>query len=244
MNTIKIFVGSESGNQDAEIALEYSIRKTTSGPYIITWMSDGIPCSLWQHWNKGRSWRKQNSGTGWKTNFSAFRWAIPALCNFKGRAIYLDVDQIVLKDIRQMWELKMGGCSYLGIRPDRTDVMLMDCSKFKGDWWPDLSTMKASGWLQKHYQKLVEQNTEVGKLDEIYNCLDGHGYCEQTRLVHYTEMKTQPWKPFPESINYRQHPHTEMLQIWNDTFAKALDDHIRGSSLQKCAQAGGSRKAN
>jgi hypothetical protein len=224
---IKIFIGSEPGNEAAEITLDYSIRSTTSGLYSITWMSEGMPCSLWQHWNKSRDKRTQNTHIGWKTNFSVFRWAIPELCGFEGRAIYLDVDQIVLKDIREMWELSMGGCSYLAITPQRTDVMLMDCSKFKEEWWPKLSKMKPSGNPQLHYRKLVEQNTRVGKLDDIYNCLDGEGLCEKTRLVHYTDMKTQPWKPFPEAIKYKAHKNKEMLSIWEDTFSKAYEEHFR-----------------
>jgi lipopolysaccharide biosynthesis glycosyltransferase len=226
MEHIRIFIGSEPGNQDAEIALAYSLRTTTSGPYSITWMSDGMPCSVWQHWNKGRKNRIQNTTNGWKTNFSAFRWAIPELCGFEGRAIYLDVDQIVLKDIRELWDLDMGGCSYLAVRPERTDVMLMDCSKFKEAWWPELSKMKLSGWPQMRYRRLVEQNTRVGELEGIHNCLDGDGYCERTRLVHFTKMSTQPWKPFPESIKYETHRDKRMLNIWEETFAKALSDHL------------------
>lgn len=221
---IQIFIGTEPGNQDAEITLEYSIRKTTSGPYNITWMSDGIPCSVWQHWNKGRKNRVQNTTNGWKTNFSAFRWAIPELCNFHGRAIYLDVDQIVLKDIRQMWELPMDGCSYLAIQPERTDVMLMDCTKFGAAWWPSIEKMKPSGHSQKYYRMLVQKNTNTGSLDKIYNCLDGKGYCDQTRLVHFTKMSTQPWQPFPDVIKYEPHESKVMREIWDCNFVQALID--------------------
>ena len=178
--------------------------------------------SIWQHWNKGRTSRSQNTKDGWKTNFSAFRWAIPELCNFEGRAIYLDVDQILLKDIRQMWELPMNDCSYLSIRPERTDVMLLDCSKFNQPWWPSLKKMKPSGRSQKGYRVLVEKYTKVGPLDGIYNCLDGIGYSEDTRLVHYTEMNTQPWCPFPDTITYKVHPNEIMREIWNSSYKQAI----------------------
>lgn len=218
---INIFIGSEPGNQDAEKVLQWSIEQTTSGPFEVMWMSDGIPASLWQHWNKGRPDRTQNTAKGWKTNFSAFRWAIPELCQFQGRAIYLDVDQIVLKDLRQMWELPMNGCSYLAIQPERTDVMLMDCSCFSGNWWPALSKMKPSGHTQKHYRVLTQKNTKVGLLDPIYNCLDGDGYSDQTRLVHYTKMDTQPWHPFPSTIQYKTHKSAKMQEIWDNSWQAA-----------------------
>jgi len=224
MDKIRIFIGSEPGNQDAELTLDWSIRNTTSGPFEVWWMTDGIPCSIWQHWNKGRKDRVQNTTNGWKTNFSAFRWAIPELCGFEGRAIYLDVDQIVLKDIRKMWQLEMNDCSYLAISPERTDVMLLDCSKFSGNWWPSISKMKPSGNSQMRYRKLVQANTKVGKLDPIYNCLDGDGLNEETRLVHYTKMSTQPWKPFPDAIQYQEHKSKEMLSIWESSFKSAMNE--------------------
>lgn len=223
MDTIKIFVGSEPGNEKAEQVLEWSIKNTTSGPYELTWMSDAIP-GIWQGWNKGRPDRTQNTLIGWKTNFSCFRWAIPELCEFKGRAIYLDVDQILLKDIRQMWELPMDGCSYLSIRPERTDVMLMDCSLFAGPWWYSIDKMKPSGKSQRHYRKVVEANTKVGKLDGIYNCLDGDGFTIDTRLLHYTEMTTQPWHPFPETIKYVKHKNPALHNLWHDAYLRSCAD--------------------
>lgn len=231
MDTIQIFIGSEPGNQDAEITLEHSIIKTTSGPFKIHWMSEGIPCSIWQHWNKGRSHNVQNTNQGWKTNFSAFRWTIPELCNFQGKAIYLDVDQIILKDIRQMWELPIDDYSYLAINNVRTDVMLLNCSKFNQSWWPSIQKMKPSGHSQKYYRQLVEKNTEVGTLDKIYNCLDGHEFSENTRLVHYTKMSTQPWKPFPQSINYKPHENKIMQEIWDSSFKEAKEFFLEKNNL-------------
>lgn len=227
MDTIKIFIGSEPGNQDAEITLEWSISQTTSGPYEIYWMSEGIPCSTWQHWNKGRDHNKQNTKTGWKTNFSAFRWAIPELCNFEGKAIYLDVDQIVLKDIRNLWELPINNYSYLAINNLRTDVMLLNCSKFENSWWPSISEMKVSGNSQRHYRRLVEKNTEVGNLDKKYNCLDGEGFDEETTIIHFTKMTTQPWKPFPQNIKYQPHKNKIMQEIWETSFEQAKKSFLQ-----------------
>lgn len=216
MDTIKIFIASEPGNEKAEQTLDWSIRNTTSGPFEITWMTDALP--EWQDWNRGREGRKQNSGVGWKTNFSCFRWAIPELCGFQGRAIYLDVDQLLIKDIRQMWKLPMNDAAYLSIRPERTDVMLMDCSKFNAPWWRSLEYMRPSGKNQKYYRMLVEKNSKVGELDGIYNCLDGDGFSDKTRLIHYTKMDTQPWNPFPDVLNYRPHKNKQVSDLWHKCY--------------------------
>lgn len=221
MNKIKIFIATEPGHEKAEKALEWSIINSTSGEFEIFWMDDGS--GTFSGWNKGRLHNKQNSGEGWKTNFSCYRWAIPELCDFSGKAIYLDVDQIVLKDIRQMWDLDLQNKAVLTIRPEKTDVMIMDCSKFSGSWWPRLSQMKDSGKSQKHYRVLVESLNLIGQMSEIYNNLDGEGFSEETRLVHYTKMNTQPWHPFPENLTYKTHKNFFIEKMWHDFYAKALE---------------------
>lgn len=220
---IRIFVGSEPGNIKAEKALHWSIIHTSTSPVELNWMTDIYPGSVWDGWNKGRDHRKQDSGEGWKTNFSVFRWVIPELCGFQGRGIYLDVDQILTKDIKQMWELPMNDKMVLAISVERTDVMLMDAEKFNVDWWPRLSKMKPSGKHQKTYRVMVERKDGIGHLDEIYNCLDGKKYDpEKTRLIHYTKMSTQPWHPFPQNMEYKKHENPVVEEIWHDYYAQAI----------------------
>ena len=220
---IKIFIATEAGHEKAEKALEYSILSSAAQPVQIIWMKDECG-EIFSGWNKGRDHKLINSGDGWKTNFSCYRWAIPELCRFEGKAIYLDVDQIVLKDISQMWNLDMQDKGVLSISPERTDVMLMDCSKFKDSWWPRLSQMKASGKHQKYYRCLVQNKNLIGPLDPIYNCLDGVGFSDETRLVHYTKMNTQPWHPSPESMEYKPHKIPAMEKLWWDYYLAAIND--------------------
>jgi len=226
MNTetpIKIFIGSEPGNEKAEKALHWSIINTSTVPTEIHWMTDIYPNSVWSGWNKGRDHRKQDSGEGWKTNFSAFRWCGPELCGFKGRSIYLEVDEIVTKDIKQMWELPMNNKMALAITVERTDAMLMDNEKFNVDWWPKIETMKPSGKSQKSYRVKVEKNNGIGLLDPIYNCLDGKGYDpEKTRMVHFTKMSTQPWHPFPQNMEYKKHSNPVVEELWHDYYSQSI----------------------
>ena len=229
---IKLFVGSEIGNEKAEKALHWSIINTSTVPVEINWMNDIYSGSVWEGWNKGRDHRKQDSGDGWKTNFSAFRWAIPELCGFKGKAIYLDVDQIVLKDMKQMWELSTEPYAALAINPVRTDVMLINCEKFSEDWWPRLEKMKPSGKSQKSYRKRVEGKFGIGPLDTIYNCLDGETWnADKTRLVHYTKMSTQPWRPFPNNINYISHDVPLLETLWKDHYSSALEFELNNKII-------------
>lgn len=219
---IKVFIATEKGHEKAEKALEYSILTSATQPVEISWMKNEVG-EVFSGWNKGRIHNLMNSGEGWKTNFSCYRWAIPELCDFQGRAIYLDVDQLVLKDISQMWNLDMQDKAILTIRPEKTDVMLMDCSKFTKDWWPKVKWMKASGKHQMQYRKLVQNKNLIGPLDGIYNCLDGNGFSEDTRLIHYTKMNTQPWHPAPESMDYKPHKIPEMENLWWNYYNAAIE---------------------
>lgn len=180
--------------------------------------------SIWDGWNKGRTHSRQDSGEGWKTNFSVFRWTIPELCGFKGKGIYLDVDQILIKDIKQMWDLPLDDKMVISITDERTDVMLMDNEKFNADWWKKIEQMKPSGKSQKSYRVSVQKRNGIGRLDTIYNCMDGKGYDpEKTRLLHYTKMNTQPWHPFPQNVKYVPHENPVVDEIWHDHYAKALE---------------------
>ena len=84
---IKLFIGTSANyeDRDAELVYEYSLRRNSSSSLEINWMRlSNQRGSFWSNWNT----------KGWHTPFSGFRWAVPYLCNFKGRAIYTDVDMI------------------------------------------------------------------------------------------------------------------------------------------------------
>ena len=84
--------------------------------------------------------------------------------------------------------------------------------------------MKPSGKIQSSYRRLAHNKGEIGNLEPIYICLDGEFWDpNKTRLVHYTEMSTQPWRPFPENMEYKPHPMPEMELLWNQHYAAALE---------------------
>lgn len=229
---IRVFVGTEVGNEKAEKALHYSIIKNCKNNIDIYWMSNKYKDSIWDNWNNGRHDGEKNSENGWKTNFSVFRWTIPELCNYSGKAIYLDVDQIILKDIRQMWDIDMENNAVSMIKEARTDVMLMNCCKFKDNFWPKIQKMKPSGNNQRYYKAIIQKNFSIGVFDKIYNCLDGKDFdMQKTRLIHYTKMNTQPWKPFPNRIEYKEHDNKEVEKLWHDYYKEALEFEVKNNYI-------------
>src|SRR6056300_510706 len=99
---IRIFVGTSQFKDDsaAEKVLEYTLRKNCKSPIEIIFM---------------RNTKDPNNFFGnfedkdWWTPFSYLRWAIPEYCEFQGRAIYMDVDQINFRDISYLFNMNLKG---------------------------------------------------------------------------------------------------------------------------------------
>jgi hypothetical protein len=249
---LRIFVTTCGPMWRVEKALEYSIKKYCSEPCEVHFLRTGDPgfetndelgiphtdvnaIKKAKCWNTGRSHSRPYSGEGWQTPFSSFRFAIPELCNFKGRAIHMDADFLVLKDLRPIFEMKM-------IAPvmsphKRTDFMLIDCGKFQElvmmGIWPSLDEMKASGNVVEQYRNLLKQNLFMGEGDTKWESWDGKNLDKDTFAIHFTEMNTQPWEPYPEYFKYPPHPSPIAVNLFWQHYAEALEAEARGEiSLQ------------
>ncbi len=221
-SSVKVYVGTDPRMHKAEIALEYSIYKHSTVPVDIVWM-DFARGGLWADWNIGREHGHPYAGQGWATDFSCFRFAIPEANHFEGRAIYLDVDMILVGDIKELFDLPMP--SAVLIPSKGFDVMLYDCAAFKDRlWWPSIEEMKKSGARISDYGKLLNDRGMLAELSAAWNCCDGDGYePATTRLVHYTNMRTQPWKPYPDVFDYPPHPRPDMVALWQKYYDEGIE---------------------
>lgn len=156
------------------------------------------------------------------TEFSFARFAIPALCGYAGRAIYMDSDMLVFADIGELWDTPMDGAKVaieIGSRQqaDRgkhAAVMLLDCARL--DW----NVERIVAGLGKHYDynalMAIDPLLEQGQMRELiatgWNDLDQYDPA-RTRNLHYTEIRTQPWV-------FAGHPHG---QLWVDEVALMLE---------------------
>lgn len=228
---IRVFVGCAANHEDLEsqAVLEWSIRKNASEPVEIAWMQlshDGN--SPWSGWRTER----------WATPFSGFRWAIPEVCNFEGRAIYTDSDVIFMADIAELWNQKFkpgkavmakGGGSW------RMCVSLWDCAAMRNHL-PPIEELKKDPASHAVMCSRVPGASWVQSFEGNWNCLDGESYkslrSPSIKAIHYTDMSTQPqlrhalprlkeqglkhW--FDGTI--RPHPRRDLVAL----FDEALDD--------------------
>lgn len=200
-DVIRVFVGSDRSQELAVDVLAYSIRRHTDAKVDVVSMADVIlpePKDIRQ---------------GSRTNFSFTRFAIPRLCDYKGRAIYMDADMQVFKDIRSLWSIPFQGREKIQIleevpaefqpkdkvgapseRKKQSSVMLLDCAQL--DWVPEDIISGLDG--KYTYEQLLSEicildEKEIGwRVPWIWNSLEI--YIEGvTALTHYTDMYTQPW---------------------------------------------------
>lgn len=212
---VKIFIGSGEQSLLERKVLTYSLRKHTQRNLDISVFNgthnaverDGhapAPAPLPLH----LKYRNQ-------TEFSLYRYLIPELCSYQGRAIYLDSDMICLTDIGHLFDLPMGQCDFLAKREyaDRDgepmwglSAMLIDCERARfslpeifGEIDQGLFTYTEFSQMGKRF--LAQHSYEIGELDPSWNVFDRADH--DTRIIHYTNLFTQPWK-------YSGHPYGKL----------------------------------
>jgi hypothetical protein len=192
--TVKIFIGCSANGEDAEAQgmLEYSIRSRTTADVEITWMKlSRDPASPWY---SNPATREGWNTVGWATPFSPFRWAIPHVCNFEGRGIYMDVDQLVRADIAELANQDIPtGKIMLAKNPQTHCVILWDCAAAKAHL-PSFEELRRVEGRYRTVRKTIGPYTATFKGN--WNCLDGERYPRldhpDIKLIHFTAVPTQP----------------------------------------------------
>src|SRR5262245_5604439 len=190
---IRIFVGCSANGEDAEAQgmLAYTLRHYATRPLEITWMKlNRDPASPWySNPQKGEGWHTQS----WATPFSVFRWSIPEVCNFEGRAIYMDVDMIARDDIGKLWDQPIPK-ALLWKSEKHSCVMLFDCAKMKGVL-PSLDFMRRRIGGYSTYRD-INARPQATQFAGNWNCLDGESYTNlydpDIKVIHFTRVETQP----------------------------------------------------
>ncbi len=201
----RVFVGAEEGQELAFKVLKYSIQINT-------------PCTVEVH-NLGVLLQDnqlyRQFGDFARTPFSFQRFFIPELCHFQGLAVYVDSDMQVFSDIRELFSYNTDtGLSSVQATPGRDEqnsVFLVDSSKIRWDLQKILKAIQEDGTIYKQILKTLDETPIVRNIPYHWNSLEH--YSNETRLIHYTDMPTQPWI-------YAGHKHEN---VW----LNSLNDSIR-----------------
>jgi len=230
---IRVFIGTDESQRVVSQVLEHSIRKFSTRPVEINLMSDiSIPSPK----------KKENQPM---TPFSFYRFLIPRLAGYKGRAIYLDADMQVFGDIAELWDTPMGNHKVLCAVQNETltawgrnssfqtgrqmSVLLMDCSKL--DWRiediiQDLDQDRYT-YAELVFNLCLLKSDEIGEtIPPEWNSLEAY-VPDRTKLLHYTVGHIQPWRNNRNSLRH----------IWMDAFLEAAQQKkiLEGSIAEDIA---------
>lgn len=187
MNPIRLFVGVGANNEDleAQAVLEYTARKYCTEPLELTWMRQAAK-GPWSGWA---------CGTG-RTPFTHFRWSIPAVCNYEGRAIYTDGDFFFVADLAELWRQPIPNVALVRNATGKlsTSCILFDCARAKGHV-PSLDELRAMpdahGRLLNYFRAHPEL---LAPTAGNWDCADLKGSSlsdPNLKAVHYTRIETQ-----------------------------------------------------
>lgn len=212
----RIFCGADRSQQLPFQVLAWSIRRHASIPVEIRTIDNGHAPA------------PSDPRHAPYTEFSFARFAIPALCEHAGRAVYMDSDMLVFQDIAELWHTPMAGASIaieIGSRnqADRgkhAAVMLMDCGRLP--WEVDAIVAGLGRRYDYNALMAIDPLLAQGEMRELiatgWNDLDQF-HPGRTRNLHYTEIRTQPWV-------YAGHPHGGH---WVDALRQMLDQGAVGA---------------
>ena len=136
-------------------------------------------------------------------SFTPLRFLPPKLMGWQGRAVLTDPDIFAVGDIHELLTRDMGGAAVMGRRRSARDekasqvatsVMLMDCAKLRH--WDAEADFDALFRMERDYKEWMvlayEDPANIGFLEDYWNDFDHLD--QDTRLLHNTKRKTQPWK--------------------------------------------------
>jgi len=220
---LRIFIGWDSRFPEPADVLRYSLMKHSSIPLDIRYLKlDEL--------NLHRDHDPLAS-----TEFTYSRFLVPFLCNFDGKAIFMDNDMLCLGDVKALDRLdmedyalrvvqhdytptnavKMYGCPQTSYpRKNWSSLMIMDCAKLTH--WSKQAVESKSGAYFHRFQDIPD--ALLGEIPPCWNMLDQMD--KTTKLIHYTNGG--PW--FKE---YRNHPHAS---AW-----LRMRDELRTSSTRPLA---------
>lgn len=197
---IRVFVGTDRSQALAVSVLEHSIKRHTNTSVEVIPMLD-LPVPT-----------PKDPRNGQRTGFSYSRFCIPKLAGYQGKAIYLDPDMLVFGDISELWTIPFDNAKVViqeevkfseestqkigapKMRKKQCSVMLLDCARLDWDIEHIVEDMDAGryDYDQLMHEMCVLDESEI-KFGVPFEWNSLEHYDSTTRLIHYTDVYTQPW---------------------------------------------------
>jgi hypothetical protein len=163
------------------------------------------PCMLLR---EGQLYRRDGEMRPWLNDdlqsFTPLRFTPPQLMGYEGRAVIMDPDIFAIGDIWELLQRDMAGAAIM-CRPKSgrkgrkgafaSSVMLLDCAKLE-HWQFERDFAEMFKPVKRDYMDWIslklERRGSIGTLENQWNDFDHLD--DNTKLLHNTKRKTQPWK--------------------------------------------------
>lgn len=152
---------------------------------------------------EGQPYRRAGGTRLWRNDdlqsFTPLRFLPPALMGYAGRALVIDPDIFAVGDVYELLARDMQDKAILcqrrpGHRGFDSSVMLLDCARLRH--WDAPRDFDALFTGARDYYEwmhlLYEPEDSIALFERGWNSLDRLD--ENTRLLHNTRRRTQPWK--------------------------------------------------
>lgn len=218
---IKIYLGTQIEQSLATAVLTHSIVSHTQHPVEITPLYEAVAAANITVPMPANPQLKP------RTPFTFQRFAIPELCQYQGKAIYLDSDMLVFRDINDIWQQSFdlpghsanGQADLLSVpepvgsqRSPQYSVMLLNCAQLQWNMSQLVDKLQRGTWTYQQF--VLEMSPAPRKLAALppgWNDLECYDPA-RTALLHYTDMLRQPWLSVVNPLT----------AIWCDALLKAI----------------------
>ncbi|MEZ5569143.1 MAG: hypothetical protein R3E54_12490 [Halioglobus sp.] len=203
-----VFIHTNHKQMLGALVSRYSLRKHSRDPDAFDVQlieARNYPCLLER---EGKLYRRDGEMRPWLNNdlqsFTPLRFAPPELMGYQGRAVVIDPDIFAVGDILELLQRDMQGkaimCRPKSGRKGRkgawaSSVMLLDCAKLT-HWRLEENFREMFRPVKRDYMDWIslklEKPSTIGQIEPEWNDFDN--LTPNTRLLHNTKRKTQPWK--------------------------------------------------
>ncbi len=210
---LRIFIGWDSREAECADILAYTLRKHSTIPLDI------------QYLNLHELDFSRPQDPKQSTEFTYTRFLVPALCGFKGKAVFMDCDMVCLGDIKELDDLDLTGLALRVVQHDYqptattkmdgqaqtvyprknwSSLMLMNCEKL--ELWSKECVQTQTGAYLHRFEDIPDD--QIDEIPNTWNTLDWMD--EDSKLIHFTSGG--PW--FEEC---KDHPFAD---VWNGACAE------------------------
>jgi len=132
-------------------------------------------------------------------SFTPLRFMPPQLMGYRGRAVVVDPDVFAVGDVTELLRRDMQGKAILcrprpGAKAFASSVMLLDCARLTH--WDCEAQFDEMFAFKRDYMDWIclqcEPQESIGLFEAVWNDFDR--LSAETRLLHNTKRRTQPWK--------------------------------------------------